>query len=1017
MPETGSGAGIPPGWPMGQSQGDALKSAESFLNKGLDHHDRGEYDEAIQCYQKAIELAPGLVVAHNNLGMVWIDKGMFKEAIASLERAVELDPNYAEAYNNLGFAYRRLGDEPRAAAYYEKFLELEPDVEDAPKIRAWLEQVKAKFGALPPIGQKSQAIPQAPQRPEPPAVAAPKPQVESVESLCEKGISALEKGDLAAAEQTLRRAIALSPDSALAHSAMGRVLAKAGRYEEAVAELRQAVSLDPADAAAHYVLGFALRSLNMDVEAAEAYERYLELTPDAPEGPQIRTWIAEVRAAELSPEALYSKALNMFQDGALDEALELCEHIIAQDDSHVPANILLGRILLQKGDYIRAVPALKRAERAKPDDPEIHFYLGQAYEKRGLLDEARAAYEKCLAVAPSGPRAESIKKWLEKASGVKSAAGVRCEYCFRSFPAEKLSTHDGKRICPDCLANLGATVASPQVTETLQQTVVERTAADEAARERLERRKAALGRFALLAFLSLLLAFGTLLLFLRYGWLEGPFQRIGLYAALRRIGLEGPLETIGIVLPQEPPKTSAEVPIRPAQPQRQRPERPLSAVGPRSPLSVAPLGRLKARISAEGGHGEPSFKLKSGPKGLRLDAKTGEFEWRPGLELTGSRHDVEIEVSAGEEKSSVKFTVAVYFGLEPTPPVGVGAGPGDELRLAVYRSGPVRSLIAASGRYRRGRLTFVPSGRWAPLGGAPSGLAVADFTGDGRADVVVSDWFGRRLVLFEVDDQMTPKESISVPLRFAADDISAGDLDGDGIPEVLASHWSAGIVSVCQGRLLSGKRDGAATPVEYPAGPPSGWNRIFAPSASRGPALALLVCGSGDGPALRAFRVLKGGTLASFVDAAGGTELPGRPSGGAILRVEGAGTYLGLLFGGGNPRIAFFAVREERLERVWELELGQGIFPLSMAAGDLTGDGSDDLVVVCPEELRIFMCAGDGRLEWLPVNTGPLRLPGAVGPVCIGEFTGDERADVAVALDDGTLQILRSRDWEEERSP
>jgi len=1077
MPDNGTGPGGPPAeWPMEQSEvsssppggdGDPGPAAEAFLNEALDHHDREQYDEAIRCYQKAIEIDPGLVVAHNNLGMVWIDKGMFKEAVASLERAVELDPSYAEAYNNLGFAWRRLGDEPRAAAYYQRFLELESDVEDAPKIRTWIEQVKAKHGGLPPVGKAAASAPLAPAPPPaaPPGTAQPTaaaarggswldqiaggeaaapaapPQARreetSAEALCEKGIAEFERGNLAAAEAELRRAVAMNPRLALARSALGRVLARAGRNEEAVAELRQAISLDPADAAAYYVLGFALRELRRDAEAAEAYEKYLELTPDSAEGPQIRAWVAEVRAAaQISPEELYHRAFNAFQEGALDDALELCEHIIALEEGHVSANILLGRILIQKGDYLRAVPALKRAERAKPDNPEVHFYLGQAYEKRGLMDEARAAYEKCLSVAPAGPRAESIRKWLEKASGRAPAAGVRCEYCFRSFPAEKLSTRDGKKICPDCLANLEAAVAPQQVASALQPTVVERAAAEEAERERRERARAALRRRVLVALLAALMVFGVFLLFLRYGWLEGPFQRIGVYRALRWMGLDRPLERLGIVLPAPPPPTGPPAPSGPREtPPGKRPPppqaRPLVARAPSGLLTVAPFGELRASVLAEGGKGGYKFRLRSGPRGASVDAATGAVVWRlaapaegPEAVEPGSRHEFEVEVSSGDETAAARFAVAVHFGLRAEPPVDVGAAPGDQVLLAACRAGGQggsSALVAASGRYRRGRVCVIGSDArggaraQAALGGVPSAIAVADLDGDGREDVAVSDWFARRVVVFRMTEPPGLEERASISVRGAVDDLCAGDVDGDGKADLVASHWSAGVVSVLLQRSLADGRRGLSEPAEYSTGKPSGWNRVFVGPLEGGAAAVYLIAGSGDDSPLKAFKVLREGHLASYVNAGPAAPLPGLAVDARMLRRRDAPPRLALLFGGDEPRVTVLAAKGEGLDVAASPRLELGPCPLGMAVGDLTGDGSDDMVVVSPEEIRVFLNGGGSGELWK--LSAVAKVPGGVGPAAVGDFTGDGRADVAVVLDDGRVQVLRSTAAEEGPSP
>ena len=71
--------------------------------------DKGQLDEAIACYRKAIELDPKLAVAHNNLGFALLGKGQTDLAIASYRKAIEIDPKLAMAHGNLGIALMRKG--------------------------------------------------------------------------------------------------------------------------------------------------------------------------------------------------------------------------------------------------------------------------------------------------------------------------------------------------------------------------------------------------------------------------------------------------------------------------------------------------------------------------------------------------------------------------------------------------------------------------------------------------------------------------------------------------------------------------------------------------------------------------------------------------------------------------------------------------------------------------------------------------------------------------------------------
>ena len=63
-----------------------------------------KYEEAIICYEKALECDPRLKESHYNKGRALSFLGRFPEAIESYEKAIELDENYEEAKKYLAEA-------------------------------------------------------------------------------------------------------------------------------------------------------------------------------------------------------------------------------------------------------------------------------------------------------------------------------------------------------------------------------------------------------------------------------------------------------------------------------------------------------------------------------------------------------------------------------------------------------------------------------------------------------------------------------------------------------------------------------------------------------------------------------------------------------------------------------------------------------------------------------------------------------------------------------------------------
>ena len=75
---------------------------DAHYNLALALAGRGQVDEAIAHYRKALEIKPDYAEAHYNLGNVLAGRGQVDEAIAQYRKALEIKPDYAEAYNNLG---------------------------------------------------------------------------------------------------------------------------------------------------------------------------------------------------------------------------------------------------------------------------------------------------------------------------------------------------------------------------------------------------------------------------------------------------------------------------------------------------------------------------------------------------------------------------------------------------------------------------------------------------------------------------------------------------------------------------------------------------------------------------------------------------------------------------------------------------------------------------------------------------------------------------------------------------
>ena len=79
--------------PKFRFDGDPAKVLSDVLELGSAHYGKGQLDEAIAEYRKAVELDPDIADSHNNLGLALYGKGQLDEAIAEYRKAIELGPD------------------------------------------------------------------------------------------------------------------------------------------------------------------------------------------------------------------------------------------------------------------------------------------------------------------------------------------------------------------------------------------------------------------------------------------------------------------------------------------------------------------------------------------------------------------------------------------------------------------------------------------------------------------------------------------------------------------------------------------------------------------------------------------------------------------------------------------------------------------------------------------------------------------------------------------------------------
>ena len=118
---------------------------------GRTYQAKGETDEAMKAYAKAIEVNDLDAWSMNNLGLLLLETQRFDEAVTWFTKAVDVRPSVPSFHNNLGMALEHTGRFRAAATAYSEALSADPGYAKAKKNLARVEKVRTVEDAAPEI--------------------------------------------------------------------------------------------------------------------------------------------------------------------------------------------------------------------------------------------------------------------------------------------------------------------------------------------------------------------------------------------------------------------------------------------------------------------------------------------------------------------------------------------------------------------------------------------------------------------------------------------------------------------------------------------------------------------------------------------------------------------------------------------------------------------------------------------------------------------------------------------------
>lgn len=319
------------------------------------------------------------------LGRVYYEAGDFKESIKYLSLIDDKDPRYDEAQFYLGVAMDKTGD-------VEKALNSQRDLATALP----LFEVYNNIGALL-IKQKKYA--DAINHLKPASDAAPR----DTDTLFNLGYAYYLMQDYPNAIDTLRREVERRPQDGEAYYILSKALTAKGDQAEAAKATDQAKKLLESYAQ------WETKGVPMIARVKSSFSKanYYRYKRDKEE--KVET--AEATASTSIDQSLEG-ARTAFFAGRDEEALTILGRILRAAPQNYDAHLLMGRVYERRGDFDRAINALKASVFWNPKLTAAHVLVGRIYVLRNDCDSAQKSLDRALQSDPADQDAQALKRLI-----------------------------------------------------------------------------------------------------------------------------------------------------------------------------------------------------------------------------------------------------------------------------------------------------------------------------------------------------------------------------------------------------------------------------------------------------------------------------------------------------------------------------------------------------------------------------------------------------------------------------
>lgn len=238
------------------------KQALEEKNLGNAAYKKKNFEEALQHYNKAVELDPIEITYYLNIAAVYFEQKEYEKCIEQCEKAIDLGREnradfklIAKAFTRIGHSYKKLNNLKQAKVFYEKSM----SEHRTPEIRTLLSDIEKKIKE-----EERRAY------------------IDPVKAEEEKelGNNKFKEGDYAAAVKHYSEAILRNPDDPKYYSNRAACYTKLAAFDLGLKDCDKCLELDPKFIKGWIRKGKILQGMQQQGKAISAYQRALDLDPN-----------------------------------------------------------------------------------------------------------------------------------------------------------------------------------------------------------------------------------------------------------------------------------------------------------------------------------------------------------------------------------------------------------------------------------------------------------------------------------------------------------------------------------------------------------------------------------------------------------------------------------------------------------------------------------------------------------------------------------------------------------------